>query len=182
MLTLIKKALRPWLYRLITIASRSYISGEKLKDALNTSDVLLKLGYSVTLGYWNREEEAPRDILSIYNDALGEINTNTNGNYLSIKAPAFHFDQDLYAILLKKARELHIPLHFDSLSHEETDAAFSLIGKNTQPPLKDIGCTLPGRWKRSITDAAWASDLGLNVRVVKGQWSDPNYPDIDMRS
>ena len=35
-----------------------------------------------------------------------------------------------------------------------------------------LGVALPGRWRRSVQDAARALDLGLVVRVVKGQWAD----------
>jgi proline dehydrogenase len=43
-----------------------------------------------------------------------------------------------------------------------------------------VGCTLPARWSRSLIDVERAADLGLRVRVVKGQWADPAEPDIDI--
>jgi proline dehydrogenase len=46
----------------------------------------------------------------------------------------------------------------------------------------DLGCTIPGRWRRSLKDAHTAIDWKLRVRVVKGQWSDPLQPDMDMRA
>jgi proline dehydrogenase len=45
-----------------------------------------------------------------------------------------------------------------------------------------LGTTLPGRWARSVSDAGWALDHGLQVRVVKGQWPDPADPDRDPRA
>jgi len=41
---------------------------------------------------------------------------------------------------------------------------------STRAPL---GCTIPGRWRRSPRDAERAVQMGLRVRVVKGQWADP---------
>jgi proline dehydrogenase len=41
------------------------------------------------------------------------------------------------------------------------------------------GTTLPGRWRRSVNDAALAERLGLRVRVVKGQWAEPGDDGID---
>lgn len=41
-----------------------------------------------------------------------------------------------------------------------------------------LGVTLPSRWRRSVDDAGRAADLGLGVRIVKGQWSDPR-PGVD---
>jgi proline dehydrogenase len=49
-------------------------------------------------------------------------------------------------------------------------------------PDVDIGCTLPGRWRRSPNDAHWASDHGLCVRVVKGEWPDPREPQRNPRA
>src|SRR5262245_15484705 len=45
-----------------------------------------------------------------------------------------------------------------------------------------LGCTLPGRWRRSLRDAARAADLGLRVRVVKGQFPDMPRGEMDPRS
>lgn len=181
MLPLAKKILRPWAHRLIAKASRSYVSGETLKDALSTSERLQERGYQATLAYWNREGEAPADVISTYIATIEEVRKTSKQYYLSIKARAFNFDEILYETLLKKARELKVPLHFDSLSHEAADGTFSLITKNTPAPFNDIGCTLPGRWKRSLTDAELASSLGVIVRIVKGQWPDPDNPDMDPR-
>lgn len=41
-----------------------------------------------------------------------------------------------------------------------------------------LGVTLPSRWRRSVDDARRAADLGLGIRIVKGQWSDPQ-PGVD---
>ena len=42
-----------------------------------------------------------------------------------------------------------------------------------------LGTTLPGRWPRSVDDARRATETGLRVRVVKGQWPDATAPDVD---
>ncbi len=53
----------------------------------------------------------------------------------------------------------------------------ALVDSGTQ-----VSYTLPGRWRRSLTDADWARERGLTVRVVKGQWADPADPDRDMQA
>jgi proline dehydrogenase len=45
-----------------------------------------------------------------------------------------------------------------------------------------LGVTLPGRWLRSLDDADWAVERGLNVRVVKGQWPCSSDPRRDLRT
>ena len=180
MLDVLKTKLDPWIQRLVAKASRSYLSGETLNDALRTNESLQKLGYSVTIAYWDREGEAPLDVLSHYLKEVEGISKNPSENYVSIKAPSLKFDPDHYAPLLKKAREMGVQIHFDSLDHKDVDVTRSLIDNHTPQPCNDIGFTLPGRWQRSIEDADWVSSMGLNVRIVKGQWPDPDYPSKDM--
>jgi proline dehydrogenase len=43
----------------------------------------------------------------------------------------------------------------------------------------DAGVALPGRWSRAGADADVAAAGGLAVRVVKGEWLDPDQPDLD---
>jgi proline dehydrogenase len=44
-----------------------------------------------------------------------------------------------------------------------------------------LGCAIPGRWQRSLRDVDRVVELGAQVRVVKGQWADPEHPEIDLR-
>lgn len=176
-----KNIVRPLAHRVIAKASQSYVCGESLEDAISTSRQLLDKGYSITLAYWNRDEESPSDVMAFYRSVLVEISKQPGANYVSIKAPAINFDSELYKSLLIQARELNVPLHFDSLAHEAADPMFSLITENSSGFYKDIGCSLPGRWRRSLDDAETVASLGLIGRVVKGQWDDPVHRDIDPR-
>jgi proline dehydrogenase len=182
MIAKLKKILRPIAHKVIAKASQSYISGEKLEDALLTSNQLLGKGYQITLAYWNRDEDIPGDVMTLYHAALDELAKMPEKNYISIKAPAFNFDRDLYGALLTRVRDLGISLHFDSLGHEAADAMFSLIQENSSGRYTDIGCSLPGRWQRSLDDAERIASLGMVGRVVKGQWEDPLHPEIDPRA
>ncbi|MFH1017351.1 MAG: hypothetical protein V1798_04105 [Pseudomonadota bacterium] len=181
MFRLAKKLIRPGVHGLIVKISRTRVTGENVEDARVAGDYLLKRGYSVTLAYWNRDDDTPAAVISKYEEALEAMRGMAGRAYLSLKSPAFDFDPHLYGGLLARARELDIPLHFDSLGHEFADRTFSLITEHTPPPLQDIGCTLPGRWKRSPADAEKAAALGLAVRVVKGEWPDPEDTLADPR-
>ena len=50
------------------------------------------------------------------------------------------------------------------------------------PREAERGIALPGRWRRSVGDAATAQRLGLGVRVVKGQWAEPGHNGVDPAS
>src|SRR5262249_11770482 len=90
------------------------------------------------------------------------------------------FSADLLAEVLERSQRARVPLHFDALGVETAErtlrhlASVPLAG----PPL---GCTLPGRWRRSLDDADRAIGLGLNVRVVKGEQPDAGRAEGDLR-
>jgi proline dehydrogenase len=163
-------------------ASNQYIAGPELDDAQRVCNYLSGLGYGVTQGYWNSADDEPADVLGIYQASLDWLARLEGKNYLSIKVPSLHFDSGLFGNLLARSHLLKVPVLFDSLAPEQTDRTLELIRSAAEAPFADIGCTLPGRWRRSVVDADLANELGLNVRVVKGQWKDPDYPDSNPRS
>ncbi|CAA6807156.1 MAG: Unknown protein [uncultured Thiotrichaceae bacterium] len=178
----IKKILRPVVDRGIHLGGQSYIAGETLDQAIDTFEYLSARGCACTLGYWNQTGESSAAIADVNIAALQAIK-NSNGNgYLSVKLPPMHFDENLYAKIVNKARELRVPIHLDSHSLADADRTLELITRHTQPPYDDIGYSLPGRWKRSVADADLAAELGITVRVVKGQWDDPEDPERDPRA
>lgn len=180
MLSVTKKLLRPWFRRLVIRASRSYVAGETLSEAVNTSTIIQSKGYSTTLGFWNADEDSSESVIQEYMNAIDETNKFEHESYVSIKGPAFGFRSDLYQELIKHTRSKQVPLHFDSLSHESANSMFRLIQNETPSPRQDFSCSMPGRWKRSLKDAELAIEMGLIVRVIKGQWPDPENPEADM--
>src|SRR5690606_24601998 len=83
---------------------------------------------------------------------------------------------------LDVARRRGVGVHLDSMHPDTADRTLALL------PLllavhPGLGCTLPGRWARSVEDARYVTDLGVrSVRVVKGQWADPADPRRDARA
>jgi proline dehydrogenase len=179
MLKLSRKLVRPCVQQMIVAVSRDRVTGEDLENARTVAAFLRKRGYEVTLAYWNRDHESPAAVVSTYEEALHAVGGIGGHAYLSIKAPAFGFDARLYDGLLTQARELGVPLHFDSLGPEAADRTFSLITDRAAAPLQAIGCTLPGRWQRSAEDAERLAGLGVAIRVVKGEYPDPDAPTLD---
>jgi len=79
------------------------------------------------------------------------------------------------------AHEHRFRIHFDSLAPETASPSLSLLEKALKNHT-NLSYTLPARWCRSIADADKMVDLGIPVRVVKGQWSDSVTADIDTAS
>jgi proline dehydrogenase len=162
-------------------AARPYIVGPDLSDAVRASRSLDARGFRSTIGFWNRVEDRPADIAARYLSAIDAIGTERIDGRLSVKAPPLQFSRDLFGGIVERARDRDVGIQFDSLWPESTDETFSLLSELVRT-YANLGCTLPGRWRRSPEDADRAIELGLAVRIVKGQWPDSQGPEIDPRS
>jgi proline dehydrogenase len=159
-------------------AGNAYIAGPELDDAISTCRRLLGLGFGATICYWNVEGDSPKRTMNAYTSALALFTNEKMDCYLSIKLPSLNYDWELLNELLEQAREKNTLVHSDSLEHETADRTFSMIAEAARS-YPHLGCTLPGRWLRSVADADIAVALGLHVRVVKGQWPDPQHREMN---
>jgi proline dehydrogenase len=160
---------------------RSYVAGTQLAEALQTCRSLSQQGVASTACFWNKEGDDPKLVANAYRDILSALAQEDLDCYLSIKALPLNYDRNLMAKLCEQARAAGIRIHFDSLGPEEANQTFALITEFSRQ-FPQLSCTLPGRWRRSLRDADLAVELGLKVRVVKGQWADPLHPDLDARA
>jgi len=162
------------------LAGRSYVAGSELSEALEACRKFANNGYTGTICYWNADADEPRFVADQYLAALDDLTQTELDCYLSIKTPALGFSHPLMAEIIEKAKATRVRLHFDSHAPEQADQTLDLLAASL-PRFSRLSLTLPGRWRRSLRDADWACKLGLTVRVVKGQWADPDDPEIDMR-
>lgn len=174
-----RKALRAGLDGLVRSVSRNYIAGPRLEDAAGVSRTLSARGYWATLGYWDGAGDRPQDVLDINLAACEALAALGGENYLSVKAPALGGDAGMLRILMERSEALGAPLHFDSLDIDRAAAIFECAERCASSSSREVGCTLPGRWRRSLDDAERAIALGFAVRVVKGQSPDPADPRRD---
>jgi proline dehydrogenase len=165
---------------LLRAAARAYVVGPELADALAKARSLASAGAASTICFWDGPEDSPHQVAQRYSDTLRAIARVNLDSYVSIKAPSLAFDGGLVAGIAHEARSLGVGLHFDSLGPEAADRTFELM-EDVRRLQTNLGCTLPGRWRRSVADAERAARLGLNVRVVKGQWADADAKGADPR-
>jgi proline dehydrogenase len=162
-------------------AARAYVVGPDLADAVRACEAFQQRDFSTTICVWNESSDAPEENFERYVTGIDAIVQQGLDCYLSFKVQDFRFSQELTVALFDHARRQNVSLHFDSIQSEDAEQIFSLIEKYwSQPP--ELGCTLPGRWRRSLADAERAIALNLRVRVVTGQWADPAEPDRDPRA
>jgi proline dehydrogenase len=153
-------------------AAGAYLAGPTLPDALELGDRIASLGYGVVLGFWNADDDPPAAVAAENLKALGAIAPRGPGWYLSVKAPALDFSLDLVRGVVDAVQQGTV-VHFDSHAIETADRTIALAVE-MRASHDQVGITLPGRWRRSLADADRAADERLRVRVVKGEWADPD--------
>jgi len=161
--------------------ARAYSAGPTPEEAVRMAEWLTGLGYGTIVGYMHKDNEDPRIVSRATLASLEAMAAKGLDCYVSIKAPAFGFDRRRISEVVKSAQAKDIRVHFDALAAADVDRTFSLI-KGMQVFRSKLGCTLPGRWKRSSEDVERAVDLGVSVRVIKGEWADTKEHEREPRT
>lgn len=164
----------------LQLAGRAYVPGYELRDALEIAGRLAEERQACTLGYFHGPGDGPLRVAEVCCAIIDAVDGLAPRGYVSIKAPACGYDPQVLEAVVLRAKERDLLAHFDS--HEVATAEPTLACVARAVALgAAVGLTVPGRWRRSPEDAAWAAALGVRVRVVKGEWPDPADPERDMR-
>jgi proline dehydrogenase len=174
----LRNFLKPMVMPLIKQATRAYVAGDNLDDALDLAARVQEAGFSCSLCYWNDGSEEPEIVANEYLKILSEGADRGLDLALAMKLPALWERQEEVDRVVERARRVGSPVIFDSHDPHKSDDISKCLEK-TGP--EGVGWAIPGRWSRSLDDAERAIELGVRVRVVKGQWMDPSNPKIDMR-
>lgn len=160
---------------------RAYSAGPALHDALGVSKTLRQRGFGCTLGYFERSGESPELVAERYETMLDALARGPQCDYASLKVSGIGSRWDLVQRLLTRAGERGVGLHFDALGIEQMDVIVAFMLRHWAPDGPSLSFTLPSRWRRSLEDARLVNELGVAVRLVKGQWPDPRDPERDAR-
>ena len=147
--------------RVIAGIARRYAAGPLLADALAVSERLRDAGLSCTIGYWNAAGEPFDHVQEQADAAAAALDRAGLDGYVSLKAPAFGYSDDLVRRLSAS------PVHFDAMRPDSVLPTMDLARRH------NVGVTLPSRWMRSDADAEDAVTRSARIRIVKGQWPDP---------
>lgn len=137
---------------LVARAARRYVAGDTAAQAVAAAGAR-----PFTIGYWDAGDDSPDDVFARCREAVAAV--EGRDAYVSVKAPALGYDEG-------RLRELG-PVHLDALGPDTVDRTWALAER---VPLH--GVTLPGRWRRSVSDADRVAELAVRVRVVKGQFGE----------
>ena len=166
-----------WVEPLRRRRASAYVAGPGVDDALEVGRRLAAGGFGCVVGYAASADEPPRSVADVHLSAFERLAAEGLDGEVSVKLSPLAFDADLFGELNAAATRCERSLHVDALGPETVDDTWALLER--AEPRDPIGTTLPGRWRRSVDDARRAMDLGLRVRVVKGQWADTAAPDVD---
>jgi proline dehydrogenase len=155
----------------------AYRAGPGLDEALDVCRRLEAHGLACTVGYTAAPDERPRAVADVHVDAFERLAAQDIDGHVSVKLSALRFDARLLAELDVAAAQSGRLLHVDALAPETADATWRLLQGARRTG--EVGIALPGRWTRSVSDVELAEQLGLRVRVVKGQWADPAGDRVD---
>ena len=164
------------IFSVIKRAARPYIAGTDLADALAVAEEARTRGLAVTLCYWHDAEDPPTLAQARYSGLIEAIATAGLDAHLSMKVPALHGGPELISELMAEARAAGVPVDIDAHGPDQAEADYAVAERLGGDGL---GIAVPGRWAFAPALADRAIDLGLRVRVVKGQWADPAAPDLD---
>lgn len=160
-----------------------YVAGGTLGDALRVRAALAERGLGSTVGFWDPPEAPAGEVAAEYGAAVDALGAHGAEDYVSVKFPAMGASPELLRDTVARGVRAGRRIHLDALAPEVVPATRAAVEEALRAhPDATVGVTLPGRWRRSVEDADWACAHGLPVRVVKGEWPDPDDPDRDLRA
>lgn len=134
-------------------------------------------GLRATVGHFPGSRDTAESIAAA-NVAMARcLRERASDAYLSIKAPPLGFDR----ALIETIGASGLAVLFDAHAPHQAEATHALFEELlTQFP--GTGCVLPARWKRSMADAACFRDTTARLRIVKGEWADPDWGGHDIEA
>ncbi len=158
-------------------ATARYVAGPELGDALREETVYAGAGYATVVGFWNGATDTPADVRK---QALAAAESLPAGSEVAIKIVGIGGDGEHLDELLSACTEHGLTLHLDALGPDSATLAQETARRLDAIAPGMAGCTLPGRWPRSVADAEALVGSGLRVRIVKGEVEDPAVEETDL--
>lgn len=140
-----------------------------LPDPGRLAGMTMRGGMAMTFGHFAGDDAPPGTIVAAHArlvEALAPLKVDA---YLSVKAPQLGFDPGALREIAALGRELVFDAHAPHQA-EQTHALAAQLG---------AGCVIPARWRRSAEDLRQLRDAPVRLRLVKGEWADPDHDQAD---
>ena len=173
-------ALRTARYALPHLVER-LLPGPGARAAARRCRALNRRGLAATLGYFQARDSRPDEIVAA-NRAAVRLLANRGGDvHLAVKAPPLSFDPARLRAVAEAADGAGLALMIDANAERDAErtlaAASALLGDFPR-----TGLALPARWRRSVADASRFRDGPARIRLVKGEWPDPQGAEGDVEA
>jgi proline dehydrogenase len=142
---------------------------------------LNRAGLAATVGYFQASDARPEEIVAANAAVAGLLGARGGDFHLSVKAPPLGFDPARLREIAKAAAAAGLTLMFDAHSAKDADRTLEMVSSFLRD-FPGVGFALPARWRRSMADAAAFRDTSARIRVVKGEWADPEWSDPDVEA
>jgi proline dehydrogenase len=167
--------------RITRSASRRFVAGESLDDAIQVTHELNKQGIQVALDMLGEnvaDEHEARKSTSNYINALNLIQRTALDANISVKLTALGLDiscelceENLRAIL-ERGREQNIFICIDMEASDYTAQTIE-IARKAQQDCEQVGTVIQSYLYRSVEDIEQLVEQGVRIRLVKGAYKEP---------
>jgi proline dehydrogenase len=138
-------------------------------------------GLCTTVGHFPGSRDTAQSIAAANLAVARALGGRSGDAYLSVKAPPLGFDRTHLQAIADAATGSRLPLMFDAHAPHQAGATHALFD-DLLAQFPGTGCVLPARWKRSMADAARLRGTSARLRIVKGEWADPEWGDRDIEA
>jgi len=137
-------------------------------------------GLLATAGFFQADDSTPEDILAANTELAALLGMQSGSCYLSVKTPPLSFDMNLLGRIAEACRAAGQTILFDAHAPKDVEATLDAVAALLER-YPGTGCVLPARWRRSHGDASRFRETTARIRIVKGEWADPEQDcgDID---
>jgi proline dehydrogenase len=170
-------------YRFVTRATRRFMPGERLEDALGAADELGRAGIqsTVTLLGENHSAEAEADeVLAHYLDALVQISSRKVDAEVSVKPTQLGLDFDTQRTRNRIAKIMKATtsvVWIDMESSKYVDRTLEIF-RSLRAEGSNVGVAIQAYLHRTSSDIDALLPLDPSIRIVKGAYQEP--PDVAM--
>ncbi|HEX8240026.1 MAG TPA: proline dehydrogenase family protein [Allosphingosinicella sp.] len=140
---------------------------------------LNRRGLAATPGYFQARDSRPDDILAANIAVAGLLAGREADVYLSVKAPPLAFDIAQLRTIAEAASAAGMALLFDAHAPRDADRTLAAVS-DLLGEFPRTGFALPARWLRSRGDVAAFRNSSARIRLVKGEWADPEWRGQDV--
>jgi proline dehydrogenase len=133
---------------------------------------LRRRGLTATVGYFQAHDATPEQIVAANCAVAARLAGHRGDVYLSVKAPPLGFDLGYLRAVADAAAPAGLSLLFDAHAPKDADRTLETVSTLLME-YPSTGFALPARWRRSPADAAHFRETSARIRLVKGEWPDP---------